>query len=887
MSACHSSLKRFVLGSLAVTTAVFGLSLLLERFAMGHRIDSMGEWLYHVRYVLASLAVILVGVLTIRQCLHGGESTEIQFRGLLEAAPEGLIIMNKDGKIILANTQAERMFGYDHQELFGQPADSLIRKQVRDISFDQVIGDYSLASSQELGAMPETLGCRKDGSAFPAEVNFSPLETRDGLLVIQSIRDVTERVAKERRRAARHAIRRILTEASTLELAAPDILQVVCQNLGWDCGALWVLDARTKELGCLDLWHSPAITLPALETACREYLAEPGVELTGRVWQSAKPVWITDIDRENDGPRSAAAIQEGLHGALGIPILFGTEFFGVLELYRRDLCQPDDQVLDTLAIVGNQLGHFIKRKRAEEAVHESEARKAAILESALDAIITIDHEGRIVEFNPAAEKMFGHPREDVLGREMAGLIIPLGLRERHRDLADYLATGEGPAVGKRLEMSAMRADGSEFPVELTVTRIRSEGPPMFTGFIRDITERKQAAEALQKTEEQFRQAQKMEAIGRLAGGVAHDFNNLLTVITGYSQLLSETLTYDDPEKGLVDEIGKAADRAAALTRQLLAFSRKQMLATKVLDLNTIVTDMQKMLQRLIGEDIKLVTALEPALAAVKVDPGQIEQVIMNLAVNARDAMPEGGTLTIETANTELDELYTAAYPELRPGSYVLLAISDTGCGMDETVKARLFEPFFTTKEVGKGTGLGLATVYGIIKQSGGHIAVYSEVGHGTTFKVYLPLAEGNVAAQSAATKPDELAPGTETVLLVEDEDRVRVLTRRLLEKNGYKVVEALNGVEALQYFDGNPEPVDLIISDVVMPEMSGPQLAQQIRLRQPDLKVLFLSGYTDSALIHNGVLNVEKNFLQKPFTPDALARKVREVLDTAHSLEQV
>ena len=885
MSAYQPSLKRFIFGSVAVASAVFGLSLLVERTCLDHPTPLATEILYHLRFAIASLAVIAVGVLVIRKCLRGGENTEIQFRGLLEAAPEGLIIMNKDGQIILANTQAEKMFGYAHEELLGQRADGLIRKQVRDISLDQVIGDYSVASSQETGILPDTLGRRRDGSEFPVEVNFSPLETRDGLLVIQSIHDITDRVARERRRAARHAIRRILTEAVSLEQAAPDILQVVCHNLGWDCGALWTLDPRTAQLDCTDLWHPAATGLPEFEAACRDYPAIPGEELTGRVWQSVKPVWVTDIVQDSDYPRTAAAVRGGLRGALGIPILFGTEFFGVMELYRRDPCEPDDQVLDTLGIIGNQLGHFLKRKHAEEAVHASEARKAAILESALDAIITIDHEGRIVEFNPAAEQMFGHRREDVEGREMAGLIIPVGLRERHRDLADYLATGEGPAVGKRLEMSGMRADGSEFPVELTVTRIRVDGPPMFTGFIRDITERKQAAEALQKSEEQFRQAQKMEAIGRLAGGVAHDFNNLLTVITGYSQLLSETLNSDDPTRGLVDEIAKAADRAASLTRQLLAFSRKQMLATRVLDLNGVVTDMQKMLQRLIGEDIKLVTALDTALAPVKVDPGQIEQVIMNLAVNARDAMPDGGTFTIETVNTELDEIYTSAYPELRPGPYVLLAVSDTGCGMTDAVKARLFEPFFTTKDVGKGTGLGLATVYGIIKQSGGHIAVYSEVGHGTTFKVYLPLAEGAVAPQAAPPKRDELAPGTETVLLVEDEDRVRVLTRRVLEKNGYRVVEALNGAEALRYFDANPDPVDLIITDVVMPEMSGPQLAQQIRLRQPDLKVLFLSGYTDSALVHNGVLNMEKNFLQKPFTPDSLARKVREVLAAVPALE--
>lgn len=403
MSACQPGLKRFILGSVAVTLAVFGLSLLVERVCLGHPSAVATRLLYHTRFAVASLAVIAVGALVIRQCLRGGESTEIQFRGLLEAAPEGLIIMNKDGQIILANTQAEKMFGYPPKELLGQRADGLIRKQVRDISVDQVIGDFSLASSQETGMLPDTLGRRKDGSEFPVEVSFSPLETRDGLLVIQSIRDITDRVARERRRAARHAIRRILTDAPSLDQAAPDILQVVCHYLGWDCGALWTLDPQNGRLDCIDLWHPPADAVPAFEAACREHPAILGAELTGQVWQTAKPVWVTDIAQDSDYPRTGAAVREGLRGALGIPILFGTEFFGVIELYRRDPCEPDDQVLDTLGIIGNQLGHFLKRKRAEEAVHASEARKAAILESALDAIITIDHEGRIVEFNPAAE----------------------------------------------------------------------------------------------------------------------------------------------------------------------------------------------------------------------------------------------------------------------------------------------------------------------------------------------------------------------------------------------------------------------------------------------------------------------------------------------------
>jgi CheY-like chemotaxis protein len=371
----------------------------------------------------------------------------------------------------------------------------------------------------------------------------------------------------------------------------------------------------------------------------------------------------------------------------------------------------------------------------------------------------------------------------------------------------------------------------------------------------------------------------MEAVGRLAGGVAHDFNNLLTVINGYSDLLIGGLRAGDPLRQSLEQIHKAGERAASLTRQLLAFSRKQVLVLEVLDVNVLLAEMEKMLSRLISEDIELRFAAEPALWQVKVDPGQIEQVIMNLVVNARDAMPEGGKLTIETANVRLDETYTSTHPDIQPGEYVLMAVSDTGCGMDEATKARIFEPFFTTKSPEKGTGLGLATVYGIIKQSGGRIDVYIEPGVGTTFKVYLPRApEEALASRPSAVRP-ALRRGTETVLLVEDEDGVRKLAQRILQMHGYKVLEACNGGEAFLLCREYCDPINILVTDVVMPKMSGRQLAEQLAPLRPDMKVLYLSGYTGDAIVHHGVLDPHTPFLQKPFRPDDLARKVRETLD--------
>jgi two-component system, cell cycle sensor histidine kinase and response regulator CckA len=394
-------------------------------------------------------------------------------------------------------------------------------------------------------------------------------------------------------------------------------------------------------------------------------------------------------------------------------------------------------------------------------------------------------------------------------------------------------------------------------------------------------ERKRAEEALRQSEERLRQAQKMEAVGRLAGGVAHDFNNLLTVITSYSDLLLEDLGSDDPKRDDVEQIRKAADGAAALTRQLLAFSRQQVLQPKALDLKTTVVGTEKLLKRLIGEDVQLTTFLAPDLGVVKADPGQIEQIIINLAVNARDAMPTGGRLTIEAANVDMDEAYVRGHAPARPGRYVMLALSDTGTGMDEQTKARIFEPFFTTKEPGKGTGLGLATVYGIVKQSGGFIWVYSEPGRGTSFKVYLPRVEEPAEPAAAPAATVEPLRGTETVLVVEDAASVRMVTRQVLERYGYAVLEAPNGDTALRLAAKHHGQIHLLLTDVVMPGLSGRQLAQQLAQLRPDMKVLYASGYADQAIVHHGILEAGIAYLQKPFTPETLGRRVRQVLDSS------
>jgi nitrogen-specific signal transduction histidine kinase len=393
------------------------------------------------------------------------------------------------------------------------------------------------------------------------------------------------------------------------------------------------------------------------------------------------------------------------------------------------------------------------------------------------------------------------------------------------------------------------------------------------GVVSDVTKSKEL-------EKQYRQAQKMEAVGRLAGGVAHDFNNLLTAIFGYADLLAEDLASDHPGRSDLEEIRTAATRASALTRQLLAFSRQQVLQPVVLSLNDVVADIQKMLQRLLGEDVELHASLAPDLGNVRADAGQIEQVIMNLAVNARDAMPTGGKLTIETANVDLEEEYTKSHSPVLPGRFVMLAVSDSGTGMDEATKAKVFEPFFTTKEAGKGTGLGLATVYGIVKQSGGFIWLYSEPGKGAAFKIYLPRVDAPADLPPKAPELVATVAGTETILLAEDDDLLRPLAQELLTKLGYRVLVARDSAEALALARGHKGQIHLLVSDVVMPGGGGFELGKRLVAERPQLRVLFMSGYTDEAVVRHGLLERGLNYLQKPFTPAVLVRRVRDVLDT-------
>ncbi|HMH44098.1 MAG TPA: ATP-binding protein, partial [Pyrinomonadaceae bacterium] len=533
----------------------------------------------------------------------------------------------------------------------------------------------------------------------------------------------------------------------------------------------------------------------------------------------------------------------------------------------------------TALVVARQIVALRENSRLleEKAARESEARFVSLVKNSSDVITIVDVDGRVIYMSPSSESIFGYQPAQLNGTQLREFLHP---DDRSRVLGLLKELKSQPGRTCSVEMRARHCDQTWLHVEANMTNLLNE--PSVNGIVvnsRNITARKKAEEALRDSEERLRQAQKMEAVGQLAGGVAHDFNNLLAVIIGYADmLLRRTPENEERTVRQLSEIRKAGDRAKALTSQLLAFSRKQVMQPKVLDLNTVIGDLDKMLRRLIGEHIDMQTVLSADLGNVKADPGQIEQVLLNLAVNARDAMPEGGSLTIETNNVHLDVSYTQAHRPVEAGSYVMIAVSDSGCGMPQELQSRIFEPFFTTKEKGKGTGLGLATVYGIVKQSGGNISVYSEPGHGTTFKIYLPRVDEAVKiAEPLLVRSDNLI-GSETVLLVEDEEAVRDMAQEILKSNGYKVLRAGDGNEAIKVSEQFEGAIDLMVTDVVMPHLGGRELAERLSLTRPGMRVLYMSGYTDDAIVHHGVLDGRVAFLEKPFTPDVLALKIREVL---------
>ena len=644
----------------------------------------------------------------LRKSVQEAESAVSRFRGLLEAAPEGIVIVNREGRIVLVNAQAERIFGYQKAELMGQSIDILVPENVRQLHTRHRADYYLHPSRRSMGEKLDLVAIRKDGSEFPTEISLSPLDTEDGTLVTTIVRDITD------------------------------------------------------------------------------------------------------------------------------------------------------------------------RKQAEQELRTSEERYRQLFENANDLVYTHDMERNLTSFNKAGERITDYTREEALRMNIRELIAPQDL-DTAREMMSRIAD-KTPSVP--FELSILSKENRRIILEISPHWIYQKGNPIgIQGIGRDVTERTQL-------EEQLRQAQKMEAIGQLAGGVAHDFNNLLTLIEGYCELSMSHVESGTPLRKYIEAIHQAGERATSLTRQLLSFSRRQILQPRVLDLNSLVTDIEKMLYRMIGEDIELVTTLDFNLGRVKVDPGQIDQVIMNLAVNARDAMPAGGKLILETRNVELEEPCTRPPNTVPPGSYVLLTVQDTGHGMDSETQAHMFEPFFTTKEQGKGTGLGLATVYGIVRQSGGFILVSSVPDQGTTLEIFLPKVTASVETEARPKKDNgNRIKGNQTTMVVEDEYSIRKLAREFLEVQGFKALEASCGDEALEISGKHGGALHLVMTDVVMPGMSGPELITRLSPSHPEMRVLYISGYADSRVVDGGLLNPGAEFLQKPFSFATLGEKLSDLLYNEKGLQ--
>ena len=789
--------------------------------------------------------------------------SENKFRVMAETAPCAIFIYDAE-RLHYVNPASEAITGYSREELLRKKVWELVHPEERETIRQR---GAARMGGKDVPSRYEFRIVRKDGGVRWLDFSSGTIPFGGGVAALGTGFDVTERKRAEKLQSALYEIAEKATAAEDLEKCYVAIHRIVGELLYANNFYIALLNEKRDGLHFVyavdevDTFEPPEVAVP-LGNGCSEYVLRTGQ---------------TQLISDQRFAQLCAAGETEEVGApsidwLGAPLKTGDRVFGVLVVQSYDPAirfhESDKEILN---FVSQHVAAAIERKRNLEALRESEARYRSLVDSAVYGIFRSTIEGRFLSVNPALVRMLGYETADELLALDLARDVYADAEDRKRILDDVLKTG---AV-KESEARWKRKDGGQITVRLS-GRPRRNAQEKIEGFeiiAEDVSERR-------VLEDQLRQSQKMEAVGRLAGGLAHDFNNLLTVIKGYSELMEGQLDPNDPLRSEVREVHRAAERAAALTRQLLAFSRQQVMAPRVLDLNQVVGNMDKLLRRLLGEDVKLFTALDPRLGRVKADPGQIEQVIMNLAVNARDAMPHGGKLTLESANAHLDDAYVREHVGSKAGDYVMLAVSDSGEGMPPEVQSRIFEPFFTTKEMGKGTGLGLSTVYGIIKQSQGYIWVYSEVGMGTTFKIYLPRVDDEAEAVPTVKIPAYAHyQGNETILLVEDEDGVRALIRQVLHKNGYTVLEARHGGEALLICERHPTQIDLLLTDVVLEQMGGPELAARLGSLRPEMKVLFMSGYTDEAIVKHGVLTPGTAFLQKPFTTDALARKVRGVLD--------
>lgn len=813
--------------------------------------------------------------------LESIEESERKYRSLFEDSRDAIYVTSVDGRLADANPAMLRLFGYteedmkalDAHEIYADPSDR--QKFQLAITANGYVRDY------------EVRFLKKDGSVMDCLLTSTLQYDREGNITGYQgiVRDDTERRRHEKEISLLQSITLAVSETYDIRSALEVTIRKVCEATGWVLGEAWIL---CKDCGHLEWSTSWCMDkenekLNGFIDKSKGFTFVSGEGLPGRVWSSMKSQWLRDVTIDSNFPRAGYANDCGLKAAMGVPIMAGDNVVAVIDFFAYMAHDEDERLLALVSSVADQLGSVLERKMAEDTLRLSEERFREMAENISEVFWVSSPDMRSFEYiSPAYEDIYGSPSDELY---------------RHPDR--WLETIYPPDSDAAIKaFSPLSINSGSVDVEYRIARpdgsvrwIRSRGFPVrdktgkiyrIVGILGDITEQK-------KLEEQLRHAVKMEAVGQLAGGIAHDFNNILTAIIGYASVMGMRLTAGDPIKVYVDQILSASERAAALTQGLLAFSRKQIISPKQIDLNNIIRTVERLLQRVIGEDIEFKSVLTGKELVIKADAGQMEQVLMNLATNARDAMPDGGQLTIETEFVELDNEFIKAHGYGEQGTYALLSVSDTGAGMDEATRDKIFEPFFTTKEVGKGTGLGMSIVYGIVKQHDGFINVYSEPGKGTTFRIYLPLytpdADSGVAgpernrAEKECEKP--VQGGTETILLGEDDPNVRGLIKEVLERYGYKVIEAVDGDDAIEKFFEHMEDIRLLLLDVVMPKKNGKEVYEEIKKFVPCIKALFASGYTANVIHKKGVLDEGLIFISKPVAPNELLRKVREVLDRA------
>lgn len=794
------------------------------------------------------------------------KESEEKYRSLVANIPDITWTADSSGAIVFVSSNVMRLFGYRPEEVCHSIGfwESLIYPEDR----GRIMAAFEALFESGRPFDEQYRMRRKDGSfAWVYDRASSTYEKNGEKLTDGVLTDITQRKMAD----LLQSITLYLKEAETFDSAIRVVISKICELTGWSYGEVWMPRSDGSVIEHSSIWQGSAPEHERFAGLSMSSSLKPGVGVPGKVWQERRPVWICDLSVDGDDfVRANAAAEAGLKCALGVPVIENGNVLAVLVFLMSEPLQKDSRTIDFVAATAAQLGSSLQKKLSEDARTEMQRKYEELLDSITVGVYrdSFSGDGRLIEVNRAVVTMLeGSSSEEVLSHQSADFYVD---KERRAELAAKLAL-DGFLKGEELELVTLKGKR----IWVAISAVRKAGPngaEYVDGIIEDISERR-------RLEEQLRHSQKLEAVGQLAGGIAHDFNNILTAIIGYGNLLIMKKGEDDIVRSYSEHVLTLSEKAAQLTQSLLAFSRKQVINLQPIEINGLIQRVEKILERVIGEDIELKTSLVGRETTIKADSTHLEQVFMNLATNARDAMaPGGGVLSISTEIAEIGPEFLAQHGYGEPGTYVLINVSDSGSGMDEETRKRIFEPFFTTKEVGKGTGLGLAVVYGIIKQHNGYINVYSSPGMGSTFKIYLPIIEESIEAL-ASEQPDEIKGGRETILLAEDEPAVREVNKSILEEFGYTIIEAVDGEDAVSKFRERSAGIDLLLLDLIMPKKNGREAYEEILRIRPDIKAIFMSGYAADLMRAKGALHAGVDLISKPVAPGELLRKVRETIE--------